>query len=129
MIEMLSGTPRGRIVVDALASDKIIAYTSNVSISEAGYVLCRRLGLDVATSKVRSLLGSNYVSLIQTDRLNELVAEIKCARALALADCYCLATAKETRSKALFAFREEELQREISRKLFDVEITFLEDIA
>jgi len=53
-------------------------------------------------------------------------AEIKCERALALGDCYTLANAKVTASIALFAFREEDLDREIKRKPFDVDVEFVE---
>jgi hypothetical protein len=55
-------------------------------------------------------------------------AEIKWERALALGDCYTIANAKATNSAALFAFREEELKREMERKPFDVQIKFIEDL-
>jgi hypothetical protein len=38
-----------------------------------------------------------------------------------------LANAKVTASTALFAFREEDLDREIKRKPFDVDVEFVED--
>lgn len=76
-----------------------------------------------------SLLRSNYVTLIDMERLHALATQIKCERALALPDCYVIATAQVTSSKALFALRENELVKEIERSRFPVEIVFLEEIA
>ena len=125
IIEMLLGTPHGESVVDALAADSLTAYTSEVNVSEAGYILCRKLGDGEAAGKINTLLRSNYLSIIEAERLREEVVKIKCSRAIALADCYCLAVAKVTGSRALFAFKEEELRREISKRPFDVSISFL----
>ena len=125
ILEMLLGTPQGEALLEALASDSVIAYTSDVNMSEAGYILCRRLGGKVAAAKINALSRSNYISIIDAVRLRDYVIEQKCSRAIALADCYTLATAKVTGSNALFAFKEEELSREISRRPFDVQITFL----
>jgi predicted nucleic acid-binding protein len=87
LIEMLWATSLGQPIVQALLSDSIIAYTSYLNVSEAEYILCRRLGRELARSKIESPLRSNYITL---------AAELKCERALALADCYSLANAKVT---------------------------------
>jgi predicted nucleic acid-binding protein len=129
LIEMLLGTSVGQPITQALLSDSITAYTSYLNLSETEYILCRRLGRELARSKVQSLVDSNYVTITDSERLYASAAEIKCERALSLADCYCLANAEVTKSKALFACREEDLTREIERKPFDVEIDFLEDIS
>ncbi len=128
LLEMLLGTSMGEPIVEALTSNSIVAYTSHVNISEAEYILCRKLGPELARSKTGALVNSNYVTIVEAEKLYSIAAEIKCTRALALADCYCLALAKATGSNALFAFSEEELLKEISRKPFDVEIVFLKDI-
>jgi predicted nucleic acid-binding protein len=86
------------------------------------------LGRTQARSKVDNLVRSNYINLTDAGRLYANAAEIKCERALALGDCYTIANAKVTGSTALFAFREEELNREIKRKPFDVEIEFIEGL-
>jgi len=129
LLEMLAGTSSGQLMVQGLLADSIITYTSYLNLSEAEYVLCRKIGREHSRSKVESLLRSNYITLIEMERVHALAAQIKCERALALADCYSLATAEVAKSKALFAFREEELTKEMNRKPFKVEIYFLEDMA
>jgi predicted nucleic acid-binding protein len=86
------------------------------------------LGRTQARSKVDNLVRSNYINLTDVAKLYANAAEIKCERALALGDCYTIANAKVTGSIALFAFQEEELDREIKRKPFDVEIRFIEGL-
>ncbi len=129
LLELLLSTKIGKPVFNALTSDSIVAYTSYVNLSEARYILCRKLGRELAWSKTDSLLSSNYITVVETDKLHDLAADIKCIRRLALADCYCLAVAERTGSKALFAFAEQEVLKEISTKPFDIEIVFLENIA
>lgn len=129
LIEMLLDTPVGRMMSNMLLSDSpITAYTCHFNLSEAEYILCRMLGRTQARSKVDNLVRSNYINLTDAGRLYANAAEIKCERALALGDCYTIANAKVTGSTALFAFREEELNREIKRKPFDVEIKFVEGL-
>lgn len=128
LIEMLLDTPLGHAISESLLSDSpIIAYSSHFNLTEVEYILCRRLGRELARSKVDNLVRSNYIILTDVESLCATAAEIKCERALALGDCYTLANAKVTASTALFAFREEDLSREINRKPFDVDIEFLED--
>ena len=129
LVEMLLGTAIGRIMSNSLLSDSpITAHSCHFNLSEAEYVLCRLLGRTLARSKVDNLVRSNYITLTDAERLYAKAAEIKCERALALGDCYTIANAKVTSSTALFAFREEELNREMERKPFDVEIRFIEGL-
>lgn len=94
----------------------------------AEYILCRIIGRTEARSKVDNLVRSNHVDFTDAGRLYANAAEIKCERALAPGDCYTIANAGVTSSIALFAFREEELNREMERKPFDVEIRFIESL-
>jgi predicted nucleic acid-binding protein len=128
LIEMLLGTLYGKMASDSLLSGSMTAYTCHFNLSEAEYILCRRLGPEPARSKVESLVRSNYLNITDAEKLYAKAAEIKCERALALGDCYTIANAKVTNSAALFAFREEELKKEIERKPFDVQIKFIEDL-
>lgn len=124
---MLLGTPLGRMMSNMLLSDSsITGYTCHFNLSEAEYILCRILGRVPARSKVDNLVRSNYITLTDAAKLYTNAAEIKCERALALGDCYTIANAKVTGSTALFAFREEELKREIKRQPFDVQMKFLQ---
>jgi len=128
IVEMLLSSDIGGMVTQALIAESAETHSSEVNLTEAEYVLCRKLGWETAESKVDNLRRSNYVLIADTEQVSKIAARIKCERALALGDCYTLATAKATSSKALFAFREEELQREMKRRPFDVQLIFLEDM-
>jgi len=124
LVEMLLG----KIVSDALLESTITANTCYFNLSEAEVVLCRLLGRMQARSKVDNLVRSNYINLTDVAELYANAAEIKFERALAFGQCYTIANAKVTGSVALFAFREEELDREMTRKPFDVKIQFVDDL-
>lgn len=77
--------------------------------------------------KINSILRSQVLKICSTTELAIETGRIKCERAISLADCGCIATAKLTRAKAVFARKEEELLREMERRPFDVEIVFLKE--
>ena len=128
LIEMLAASSLGRYVMDGLLTYSAEVYTSEVNLAEAEYVLCRKLGSAGSKSKVDNLRKSNYVNVADTEQVSRLAAQIKCERSLSLADCYSIAVAKANASKALFAFRERELTREIGRNPAGIPVVFLEDL-
>lgn len=128
LIEMLTSSPLGNRLMNSLIAYSTRAYTSEVNLAEAEYVLCRRLGYEAAKAKMDKLRKSNFLLIADTEQTSRIAARIKCQRSLSLADCYSIATSKATESKALFAFREQELTREIGRKPEDIEVSFLEDL-
>jgi len=127
LIELIFSTPRGLKLKEALEKGLIEAYATEISIAELRYILCRRLGLAESKERVDKLLASGYVVIEDTTPLIEDASRYKCERSISLADCFSLALAQKTFCNALFAKREEELNREIQRKAFDVEVLFLED--
>jgi len=76
-----------------------------------------------------NLMASVRLQIIQVYSTTDLAIQtgkIKCEKAISIVDCSCIAIAKPANAKAVFARKEKELAREIERKPFDVEITFLE---
>jgi hypothetical protein len=47
---------------------------------------------------------------------------------MSLADCYVIATARTHGASAVFARHEKDLDAEIKRKRFDIDVLFLEDL-
>lgn len=125
---MLLSSDLGKVVTEALITDSVEAHTSEVNLAEAEYVLCRRVGHEASKSKVDNLRNSNYAPVTDSEQVSRIAAQIKCKWTVSLADCYALATAKATASRALFAFREKELEREMKRQPYEVEVIFLEDL-
>ena len=104
------------------------ANCSMLAISEIFYVLCRLRGVAFAEDKINNMVKSQVLKIYSTTELAIETGRIKCERAISLADCGCIATAKLANAKAVFAGKEEEIVREMERKPFDIEIIFLEEL-
>ncbi len=126
IIEYLIGSHLGEDVRDYFANLKPDerAYCSLYTISETFYVMCRLKGKEFAREKMEKILLSNMISVHNSIELAMKTGELKCERAISLADCSSLATAIITNTKAVFT-EEEELKKEIAKKPFEVEIIFL----
>lgn len=102
---------------------------NRLCLSELFYVLCRRRGEAFARQSVNSFLRGQYASVVASNELDLIAGAFKCERTISLADCYVLGLAKLEGASALFARRENELEKETKRKPFDVPLQFLEDLA
>jgi hypothetical protein len=69
-----------------------------VNIAETEYVLCRKVGHSSARMRVDALIGSGYLAIEDDVSIQRAASEVKCSRALSLADCYTLAVAEATSS-------------------------------
>jgi len=128
IIEYLMGTELGRIIKDffeTLKSEEKV-HCSLYSISEMFYVLCRLKGVEQAVEKINAFLSSQVVEVNNTEEMALEAGKLKCERALSIGDCSCIATAKITGSRAVFAQREKELTNEMKRKPLDVGLLFLQ---
>lgn len=103
-------------------------YHSRLCIAELFYVLCRRRGMKAATDYTHTFLDTGHTVLSDSDEIDIAAGAYKCERAMSLADCYVIATAKSHSASAVFARHERDLDAEIKRKRFDVEVLFLEDL-
>ncbi|PNV77847.1 MAG: hypothetical protein C0200_04100 [Thermoproteota archaeon] len=128
MLELIYSTEGGKKLKEALKSERVLGNTSEVNIAELRYVFCRRVGEEEAKKRVDALISSGYIVLHEISKLIDYASHYKCKRSISLVDCFTLALAKEMGVPAVFAKKEEELLREMSREKFDVEIVFLEDM-
>lgn len=130
IIEYVSGTRLGNVLrdyIETLHDDETVTI-SIFTLGEAFYILCRFKGPAFAAQKLDELMTSVF-NLSNSTELALQTGKIKCERAISLVDCSCFALAKLTNAKAVFAFREGEIIREMRRKPFDLEIVFLEDLS
>jgi len=127
LIELIFSTKSGLKLKEAMKDLSVEASTTELHVAELRYILCRRLGLVSSKERVDKLLASGYVTVEETSPLILDASEYKCKRAISLADCFCLALAKKSFGGAVFARRESDLSREMTKEQFDVEIIFLED--
>ena len=113
---------------EILESTSRTVYHSRLCVSELFYVLCRRKGQRIAVDYTRAFLDSGRSLLRDSDEIDMTAGACKCERAISLADCYVIATAIRHHATAVFARRERDLEIEIKKKPFDVEVVFLEDL-
>jgi len=130
-IEYLMGSDLGRVVKEYFETLKSTenVYCSLYSVSEIFYVLCRSKGPEYAAEKLNLMLSSHIVEVNGTMEMALETGRLKCGRALSMADCSCISTAKITGSRAIFAQSEKELAKEMSKEVFDVEILLLTDLS
>ena len=121
--DKLSDSIRHKII-----NDEVRAKSHELAITEMMFVLCRSLGWEVARTKRDYLADSGLFTIDTTAEIMNDAARIKCERALALPDCFTLASARKHGCKAVFVRMEDELKKEISKKPFDMEISYLEEI-
>ncbi len=129
IIEYIAGTRVGDVLrnyFETIGRDETVAI-SLFALSESFYILCRLKGPTFAKEALDEL--TSYVEVSSSTQIALQAGRIKCERSISLVDCSCLAVAKLTNARAVFATREEEIIREMKRKNFDVEIVFLEDLA
>jgi len=127
LIELIFCEGPGQKLKEALKSNLVEAWTTEIAVAELRYVLCRKTWWSESSDRVNKLLLSGYIQVEDTQKLINYASEIKCGRAISLSDCFTLALAHEIKGFALFARKEEDLMTEIRRKPFDVPILFLQD--
>jgi predicted nucleic acid-binding protein len=127
LIELVYCDAPGRKLKEALQSDLIEAWTTELAVAELRYILCRKVGWHESSERVNKLLASGYIRVGETLTLIDEASKIKCRRAISLPDCFTLALAHEITGKALFARKEQDLTTEMQKKPFDVDVLFLED--
>ena len=129
LIEFLTGTELGRIVKEYFETLKPEekAHGSLYAVSEIFYVLCRLEGPEYAAEKTGEIFGSQVVEIDNTEGMAFETGRLKCERAISIGDCSCIATARITGSRAVFAQSEKEIMKEMNRTPFPVEILFLSE--
>jgi predicted nucleic acid-binding protein len=131
LIEYLTGTPLGKILREyfrTLSPDQTVTI-SIFTLAETFYVLCRKKGEAFASQTIAEILSSQIVDILNSPDLAVDSGKLKCGRAISLAGCSCLVTAKYAKAKAVFAFKENELLREMKRRSLGIDVVFLEDLA
>lgn len=74
------------------------------------------------------MLLSRALEVVEEEQILHQAARIKCERSIALGDCHTIALAQNLKATAVFAHQEEDLAKEMKRKLFPVKLVFLERI-
>jgi predicted nucleic acid-binding protein len=103
LIELIYCDKPGQRLKEALESDLVEAWTTELAVAELKYVLCRKLGWKKSSERVRNLLSSGYIKIADTSPLINEASKTKCKRAISLPDCFTLSLAQKISGSALFA--------------------------
>ncbi len=122
----LMGEPQASLVEECILFSDREVYLPSTALAEIYYVTCRLKGREVARRLVKAIEDNGTVEIVSG--LDEEAGDIKCGRAISLADCYVIALAEALDATAVFARREKEIIREMERAPFGVNLVFLEDL-
>ena len=125
LVEIFSDSELGNSVFTRLQDESVVSYISRLNLAEASYVICRKVGHEKARAAAKDLLDSGFLRLEEDIRVHTIASEMKCERAISLVDCYTFAVAEVTGSVPVFAQREIELTREITKRPFKTPPVFL----
>lgn len=127
LLELAVDSPRSRGIRDAVVSGEIRPVTGELNVAEMRYILCRRVGAEAARRAAGLLLGGRQVRVMLPSPFLERAAEIKCARRISFVDCVTVAMGESMDAPVLFARRDAELSRELSKSPFGTKIRFLQE--
>jgi len=127
LIDLLLSGPTAPLFGEIVAGN-IELCAPELALTEAQYIICRKLGTAAAEAKIDNLLGSNACDIVCISSLRPIASAIKCQRAISLADCITIALAAERGIPALFATREAELDEELKRSKFPAAVYFLDEL-
>ncbi len=127
-VEILAGSELGRKLMEDLLSGRVKAITTDLNIMELNYVVCRKIGWERSREIVGRLLSSGYIEVLKASDLADRAAKMKCERSLSLVDCVTISAGESLGVSVIFAKHEKELERELNRRPFDVEVLFAEDL-
>jgi uncharacterized protein with PIN domain len=125
IIAILEGTDQGMAVLEAVTSLRLTPHTSWVNIMETEYIICRKVGHELARKSVKAFLESSYVAVEEDPVIHHMAAMTKCERSISIADCYTFAVAELTSSTPLFASKEDDIAGEMKKKPFEIQPVFL----
>ncbi len=115
VIEILAGSSLVKNFVKAIVRGEVEACTSRLSLVEAMYITCRLWGEDIAQERIRVLLDSGAIEVVEDEEIWEYAADCKCKIPVSLGDCHTLALAKKYRIRPLFLRPEKELVENLDR--------------
>ncbi len=98
-----------------------------MAILETFYVICRRSTWKIAKTKINALKESHIIQIEPINHLINRASQLKCQRAIGIADCLTIALAESINGKAIFYHKEKELEKTMEKELFDIELIFFDE--
>ncbi len=127
LIEMVRGSKSALALKARLESGSLVPHTTELNLLELSYLSCRREGWAKAESVANSIRESGYFKVHEVQAFLEAAARMKCDRAISVVDCITIAAGETLSIPVLFARHEKELDEELKKHPFKIELSFLMD--
>ncbi len=127
LLELAVDAPESRETRDAIAEGKVSPVTGELNVAEMSYILCRRVGAAEATRSVGLLRAASQFRVLPPSDFLDRAASIKCTRRVSFVDCVTLAMGEVLGAPVMFARKEKELSREMSKSPFKVKLLFMNE--
>ena len=127
LVEMVRGSVPALALKTRLEGGRLVPHTTELNLFELSYLSCRREGWAKAESVVSSIRESGYFRVHGVQTFLEAAARMKCDRSISIVDCITIAAGEALSIPVLFAKHEKELDEELEKRPFKVELSFLTD--
>ena len=128
LVEYVGGSEAALRLKRRMDEGTLTPHVTDLNLFELRYLICRKHGAKRASDVLASIQGSGYFDVHDAHRVLEAAASLKCERALSLVDCVTIATGEALSMPVLFARHEAELDAELKKHPFEVELRFLSDL-
>jgi predicted nucleic acid-binding protein len=125
LVEIIRGSKPAVELKSRLESGTLTPHTTDLNLFELGYLTCRREGWTKAKSVVESIRESGYFEVHEVQEFLWDAARMKCDRAISIVDCITISLGDALSIPILFARHEKELDDELKKRPFRVELRFL----
>jgi predicted nucleic acid-binding protein len=126
-VEIVNGSDLGMGLKPRLESGAMLPHVTDLNLFELAYLVCRKEGPAKATEVVGSLRKAGYFEVHDVHAFLDDAARLKCGRALSTVDCITIAAGESLAIPVLFARHERELDAELKKGKFKVDLRFLTD--
>lgn len=125
LIALAVGEKSAQGLAEKIESEQGVFACTELALSELTYILCRKVGWDIASKKADSLVQSTAIHSIPAARLWRAAGRLKCRASIALSDCFTIAAAELVKASALFVQQEKELRQALAEGSIPPIVTFL----
>jgi predicted nucleic acid-binding protein len=129
LVEIVNGSELGLKLKPRLEGGAIVPHLTDVNLFELRYLICRRVGWNGAAPVIEMLRNTGYFDVHGVHEFLDEAARLKCERALSIVDYMTIAAGVSLGIPVLYARHETELDAEMKRRPFEVELRFLTDIS
>lgn len=125
LFEIVKGSKAALSLRARLEKGALTPHTTELNLFELSYLICRKEGWERAKSVIESIRIAGYFRVHEVGEFLDAAAKMKCNRSISIVDCVTIALGEAFSIPVLFATHEKELDAELKKGLFKVDLRFL----